>query len=371
MVNAGQTDYTNDGCCEISCASAMSGLETAGKCGGNRAAAKSTSTDPCSYDVCDENTCCPMLCANAGLTCPSPSTSEIPVKECNEQSSDLNEQCSTASGGGCACLVNCNAWGANDGTCSDPTKVLNTNQGNQQCSGTCATAAVGTCAGGASTECTSVANQPTIATACTSTLDSTGAACAWTETVSGGADRTSSSDCSAGNNEDCDDKNRCETSAAAPATWTISCDETECCVNPPSCGHKSRTPIGSSGCMCGSTNPSHCAANKYCYNPNDVQSTTDQSQFTCQTAIAPARCGSTSDPSKPGDFTCDAGTETVDQHIADQCATDNSCTKAKCCTVASCPGEWLYCLCVFVFVTHTKLFFLSRSFFFLFLPHRR
>ena len=86
--------------------------------------------------------------------------------------------------------------------------------------GTCATAALGTCAGGASTECTSVANQPTIATTCTSTLDSTGAACAWTEIVSGGADRTSSSDCGTGNNENCNNQHSCQNAAASPATWT-------------------------------------------------------------------------------------------------------------------------------------------------------
>ena len=47
-----------------------------------------------------------------------------------------------------------------------------------------ATAPLGTCAGGAGSECTGLARQPTIAATCTDTKDSTGsAACVWTQTV--------------------------------------------------------------------------------------------------------------------------------------------------------------------------------------------
>ena len=45
---------------------------------------------------------------------------------------------------------------------------------------------MGTCAGGAGSECTGLNNQPTIAATCTDTKDSTGsAACVWTQTVAG------------------------------------------------------------------------------------------------------------------------------------------------------------------------------------------
>ena len=48
------------------------------------------------------------------------------------------------------------------------------------------TVPVGTCAGGAGSECTGLNNQPTIAATCTNTKDSTGsAACVWTQTVAG------------------------------------------------------------------------------------------------------------------------------------------------------------------------------------------
>jgi hypothetical protein len=65
-LETGWLNQDDSGCCKKTCSSSMSELTGAGKCGGNRIAARSTSTDRCTDDVCDENTCCPMLCENAG-----------------------------------------------------------------------------------------------------------------------------------------------------------------------------------------------------------------------------------------------------------------------------------------------------------------
>ena len=228
----------------------MSVLEAAGKCGGNRAAAKSDSTDPCAYDECDEATCCPMLCENAGLTCSLPA--EVPKdKECWETSNDFNEQCSTATGGGCACVETCRSWGANGGACSDSSKVLDND--NQAC------------------------------------------------TTKGGP-----------------------------------CSEQICCVNPPDCGTGFKGTAITSVCTCGS---SSCEVGKFCFNPTNVDSASD---VMCRATAAPARCGSKHNPSSYSSFTCDVGTEKVEDYVANQCASDNSCTKEKCCGPRTCTGKNIF-----------------------------
>ena len=241
-----------NGCCKVTCAAAMSVLEAAGKCGGNRAAAKSDSTDSCANDECDEATCCPMLCENAGLTCSLPA--EVPKdKECSETSIDVNEQCSAAAGGGCACVETCRSWGANGGTCSSP-KILDTID-NQAC------------------------------------------------TTKGGA-----------------------------------CSEQICCVDPPACGTDFKGTAITSACTCGS---SSCEVGKFCFNPSDVEGIL-QNEFTCSATAAPARCGRKTDPSSYSSFTCDAGTEKVEDDVASQCAMDNSCTKEKCCGPRTCTGKNIF-----------------------------
>ena len=243
------------GCCDITCASAMPGLVSAAKCGGNRAAAKSTSTDRCDYDECDENTCCPMLCENAGLTCSLPS--EIPRdKQCSETSIDLREQCSVAAGGGCECVANCRAWGTNGGTCSNSLKILDTNT-----------------------------------------------------------------------REACDEN---------------TCSEQICCIDPPPCGSGFKGAAITSACMC---NTVPCGSGKYCFNPSDINQEYDpgsQHAFQCSMTAAPARCGSKHRPQEYSSFTCDVGTEKVEDDIANQCAEDNSCTKEKCCGPRTCTGKNIF-----------------------------
>ena len=251
----------------MTCATAMSVLEAAGKCGGNRAAAKSDSTDSCAYDECDEATCCPMLCENAGLTCSLPA--EVPKdKECSETSSDVGEQCSAAADGGCACVESCRSWGADGGTCSSP-KILDTID-NQAC------------------------------------------------TTKGGA-----------------------------------CSEQICCVDPPACGTDFKGTAITSACTCGS---SSCEVGKFCFNPNDVDDMLSQNEFTCSATAAPARCGSKHNPSSYSSFTCDAGTEKVENDVASQCAMDNSCTKEKCCGPRTCTGKNIFRTDGFFFYFRSNFF---------------
>jgi hypothetical protein len=133
-INAETGGLTQDdfGCCKKTCASSMSELTGAGKCGGNRVAARSTSTERCTDDVCDEEACCPMLCKNAGLTCPTPATEQVRGGEhgsdvtCSETTSENSDKC--VIGGRCSCIVGCAAWAANVGgaprVCSGNNKIL-------------------------------------------------------------------------------------------------------------------------------------------------------------------------------------------------------------------------------------------------------
>ncbi len=127
-ISTGTMNQMDNGCCKKTCASFMSELTGAGKCGGNRAAAKKESgedaNERCTDDVCDENTCCPLTCENSlagqSLTCPS--TKQINVGHaglCNEHG---NENPCTVEN---CCNFGCTVWSTQGGTCSDAGKIVN------------------------------------------------------------------------------------------------------------------------------------------------------------------------------------------------------------------------------------------------------